>query len=77
MDDQDTLERIHTALKPIIGEGKVACDGTVFSVGDATKRFSIQCRRVRIKMRTTVALVLQLIFRSKGAHSGAHPTTCG
>lgn len=62
MDYQDTLERIHTALKPIIGEGKVASyipelanvapdqfgmavvniDGTVFSVGDATKRFSIQ-----------------------------------
>ena len=62
MNYQDTLERIHTALKPIIGEGKVASyipelanvagdqfgmavvniDGTVFSVGDATKRFSIQ-----------------------------------
>ena len=62
MDYQDTLERIHAALKPVIGEGKVAAyipelanvapgqfgmavvnfDGTVFSVGDAGKRFSIQ-----------------------------------
>ena len=62
MDYQDTLERIHTALKPIIGEGKVASyipelanvapdqfgmavvnlDGTSATVGDATKRFSIQ-----------------------------------
>ncbi len=62
MDYQDTLERIYTALKPIIGEGKVASyipelanvapdqfgmavvdfAGNVYSVGDATKRFSIQ-----------------------------------
>ena len=62
MDYQDTLNRIHTALKPVIGDGKVASyipelasvapnqfgmavvniDGTVFSVGDANKRFSIQ-----------------------------------
>ncbi len=62
MDYQPTLERIHTALKPIIGEGKVASyipelanvapdqfgmavvdfSGNVYSVGDATKRFSIQ-----------------------------------
>ena len=62
MNYQVTLECIHAALKPIIGEGKVASyipelanvapdqfgmavvniDGAVFSVGDATKRFSIQ-----------------------------------
>ena len=62
MDYQETLDRIHTALKPIIGEGKVASyipelagvapnqfgmavvdfAGNVYSVGDATKRFSIQ-----------------------------------
>ena len=62
MDYQDTLERIHAALKPIIGEGKVASyipelagvapnqfgmavvnlDGISATVGDATKRFSIQ-----------------------------------
>ncbi len=62
MDYQPTLERIYTALKPIIGEGKVASyipelanvapdqfglavvdfAGNVYSVGDATKRFSIQ-----------------------------------
>ena len=62
MDYQNTLERIHAALKPIIGEGKVASyipelanvpadqfgmavvdfAGNVYSVGDATKRFSIQ-----------------------------------
>ena len=62
MDYQPTLNRIHSALKPIIGEGKVASyipelasvapdqfgmavvnlDGTSATVGDATKRFSIQ-----------------------------------
>lgn len=62
MDYQITLDRIHTALKPVIGEGKVASyipelaniapdqfgmavvdfAGNVYSVGDATKRFSIQ-----------------------------------
>ncbi len=62
MDCQATLDRIHTALKPVIGEGKVASyipelanvaadqfgmavvgvDGSVYSVGDAAKRFSIQ-----------------------------------
>ncbi len=62
MDYQATLDRIHTALKPVIGEGKVASyipelanvspdqfgmavvdfAGNVYSVGDATKRFSIQ-----------------------------------
>ena len=62
MNYQETLDRIHTALKPIIGEGKVASyipelanvapdqfgmavvdfAGNVYSVGDATKRFSIQ-----------------------------------
>ena len=62
MDYQNTLERIHAALKPIIGEGKVASyipelanvpadqfgmavvdfAGNIYSVGDATKRFSIQ-----------------------------------
>ena len=62
MNYQETLDRIHTALKPIIGQGKVASyipelagvspdqfgmavvdfAGNVYSVGDATKRFSIQ-----------------------------------
>ena len=62
MNYQTTLDRIYTALKPIIGEGKVASyiselanvapnqfgmavvdfAGNVYSVGDATKRFSIQ-----------------------------------
>ena len=62
MNYQATLDRIHTELKPIIGEGKVASyipeladvapdqfgmavvdfAGNVYSVGDATKRFSIQ-----------------------------------
>ena len=62
MDYQATLDRIHAALQPIIGEGKVASyipelanvapdqfgmavvdfAGNVYSVGDATKRFSIQ-----------------------------------
>ncbi len=62
MDYQATLDRIHVALQPVIGQGKVASyipelanvapdqfgmavvdfAGNVYSVGDATKRFSIQ-----------------------------------